>query len=159
MDDEFDKVDDHPGVRLICIAVVHGVVVPSAKLLKLLGDGLHLPVARPRTDEQEIADLAEAPDIQKPDVFAVPISHQPRRFHDERPQSLRIGLGGNTHQPRPTRAAIVGEYLTMSPANTTDTIAMSLMRMFSEGPEVSLKGSPTVSPTTPALWASDPFPP
>ena len=26
-----------------------------------------------------------------------------------------------------------------------------------EGPEVSLNGSPTVSPTTAALWASDPF--
>lgn len=28
-----------------------------------------------------------------------------------------------------------------------DTILISLMRMLSEGPEVSLKGSPTVSPT------------
>eukprot|EP00959_Pyramimonas_sp_CCMP1952_P098178 2052333-Pyramimonas_sp.AAC.1 len=28
---------------------------------------------------------------------------------------------------------------------------MSLMRMFREGPDVSLKGSPTVSPTTHAL--------
>ena len=28
-----------------------------------------------------------------------------------------------------------------------------------EGPEVSLKGSPTVSPTTAALWASLPLPP
>ena len=36
---------------------------------------------------------------------------------------------------------------------------MSLMRMFSEGPEVSLKGSPTVSPTTAALWALEPLPP
>ena len=27
------------------------------------------------------------------------------------------------------------------------------------GPEVSLKGSPTVSPTTEALWLSDPLPP
>ena len=34
------------------------------------------------------------------------------------------------------------------PAITIDTMLMSLMRMLSEGPEVSLKGSPTVSPTT-----------
>lgn len=30
---------------------------------------------------------------------------------------------------------------------TMETIDMSLMRMLSEGPLVSLKGSPTVSPT------------
>ena len=29
--------------------------------------------------------------------------------------------------------------------------------MFIDGPEVSLKGSPTVSPVTDALWASDPL--
>ena len=42
---------------------------------------------------------------------------------------------------------------------TIDTIDMSLIRMFSDGPEVSLNGSPTVSPTTVALWASEPLPP
>lgn len=31
--------------------------------------------------------------------------------------------------------------------------------MFIEGPDVSLKGSPTVSPTTAALCVSEPFPP
>ena len=46
----------------------------------------------------------------------------------------------------------------MSPAKTTETIEMSLMRMLREGPEVSLKGSPTVSPTTVALWSSEPLP-
>ena len=34
---------------------------------------------------------------------------------------------------------------------------MSLMRMFRAGPEVSLRGSPTVSPTTAALWTSLPL--
>ena len=33
------------------------------------------------------------------------------------------------------------------------------MRTWREGPAVSLKGSPTVSPTTAALWASDFLPP
>ena len=41
----------------------------------------------------------------------------------------------------------------------TSSTAMSLMRMFRDGPEVSLSGSPTVSPMTAALWASVPFPP
>ena len=39
------------------------------------------------------------------------------------------------------------------------TMAMTLMRMFMDGPEVSLSGSPTVSPTTQALWVSEPLPP
>ena len=37
-----------------------------------------------------------------------------------------------------------------SGAKTNATIDMSLIKMFSAGPEVSLKGSPTVSPTTAA---------
>lgn len=36
-------------------------------------------------------------------------------------------------------------------------MAISFIRIFSAGPEVSLRGSPTVSPTTAALWISDPF--
>ena len=36
----------------------------------------------------------------------------------------------------------------ITPANTMDTILNSLMRILMDGPEVSLKGSPTVSPTT-----------
>src|SRR5215213_5302434 len=42
-------------------------------------------------------------------------------------------------------------------AITSATTDINLMRMFIDGPEVSLKGSPTVSPTTVALWASEPF--
>jgi hypothetical protein len=49
------------------------------------------------------------------------------------------------------------EVFTKNSPNTRDVIAESLMRMLIEGPEVSLRGSPTVSPTTAALWASDPF--
>ena len=40
-----------------------------------------------------------------------------------------------------------------------ETVEQSLMRMFKDGPEVSLKGSPTVSPTTAALCCSEPLPP
>ena len=42
-------------------------------------------------------------------------------------------------------------------AITRATIEVNLMRMFIDGPEVSLKGSPTVSPVTAALWGSLPF--
>ena len=35
---------------------------------------------------------------------------------------------------------------------TTDIIDDNLIRMFNEGPLVSFRGSPTVSPTTEALW-------
>ena len=47
----------------------------------------------------------------------------------------------------------------VKPAITMLTIDMSLMRMLSDGPEVSLNGSPTVSPTIVALWFSLPLPP
>lgn len=39
-------------------------------------------------------------------------------------------------------------------AITSETIDISLIRMFIDGPEVSLKGSPTVSPVTDALCGS-----
>lgn len=48
---------------------------------------------------------------------------------------------------------------TNSGANTSETTVISLISMFRDGPEVSLNGSPTVSPVTAALCASDPFPP
>lgn len=35
---------------------------------------------------------------------------------------------------------------------TKDIIAINLMRILRAGPEVSFRGSPTVSPTTAALW-------
>lgn len=38
-----------------------------------------------------------------------------------------------------------------SGANTTETIVISLISILIEGPDVSLNGSPTVSPTTVAL--------
>src|SRR5690349_7916188 len=34
---------------------------------------------------------------------------------------------------------------------------VNLIKIFIDGPEVSLNGSPTVSPVTAALWASDPL--
>ena len=60
---------------------------------------------------------------------------------------------------RPSASWIVGPNFRIRPAKTTDTTDTSLIRMFSDGPDVSLNGSPTVSPTTPALCASEPFPP
>ena len=43
----------------------------------------------------------------------------------------------------------------ISEATQETTVIWVLM----DGPAVSLKGSPTVSPTTAALWASEPLPP
>ncbi len=53
---------------------------------------------------------------------------------------------------------IVVKY-TIAPAKTTDTMVISLIRIFKAGPAVSLKGSPTVSPVTAALCESDFLPP
>ena len=48
---------------------------------------------------------------------------------------------------------------TTSGAKITATTLISLIRMFRLGPEVSLNGSPTVSPMTAALCGSEPLPP
>ena len=42
-------------------------------------------------------------------------------------------------------------------ANIKEMIAINFTKMLSAGPEVSFNGSPTVSPTTAALWISEPF--
>ena len=42
-------------------------------------------------------------------------------------------------------------YIVKNGASTNATTAINLIKIFSEGPEVSLNGSPTVSPTTVAL--------
>ena len=38
-----------------------------------------------------------------------------------------------------------------------DKIDISFIKMLRDGPDVSFNGSPTVSPTTAALWTSVPF--
>ena len=43
--------------------------------------------------------------------------------------------------------------LTKDCPNTSDVIAISLIKMLIEGPEVSFMGSPTVSPITALWWA------
>ena len=47
----------------------------------------------------------------------------------------------------------------MTGANKDDTRDITVISVLSDGPAVSLKGSPTVSPTTPALCESEPLPP
>src|SRR3989337_2711951 len=50
-------------------------------------------------------------------------------------------------------------YCTIRAANNEATSDITVIIVFNEGPAVSLKGSPTVSPTTAALCASEPLPP
>ena len=47
----------------------------------------------------------------------------------------------------------------MMPRVSRLTMFMTLMSGLMAGPAVSLRGSPTVSPVTEALWASVPLPP
>ena len=58
-------------------------------------------------------------------------------------------LDGHTATCTMTSASTITEV--GSVANTIDTVLRSLIRIFTAGPAVSLKGSPTVSPTTAAL--------
>src|SRR3989338_7034551 len=54
---------------------------------------------------------------------------------------------------------LINEFRMTNDAKTTETIAINFINILRLGPEVSLNGSPTVSPTTAALWAPDPLPP
>lgn len=47
----------------------------------------------------------------------------------------------------------------VKPAITMLTIDISFIKIFNDGPDVSLNGSPTVSPTIVVLWFSLPLPP
>jgi len=47
----------------------------------------------------------------------------------------------------------------MMGTKSDETRDITVINVFKEGPAVSLKGSPTVSPTTLALCASEPEPP
>ena len=51
----------------------------------------------------------------------------------------------------PAIAFVVEESTAIYGAITNETIDINLIKMFIEGPEVSLNGSPTVSPVTAAL--------
>merc|ERR1712226_126092 len=49
------------------------------------------------------------------------------------------------------------EYSLIFAPKTRLMMAVSFITMFNAGPEVSFNGSPTVSPVTEFLWASEPF--
>ena len=50
-----------------------------------------------------------------------------------------------------TRFSKTPPYCNTNGANTNATTVINFTNIFNDGPEVSLNGSPTVSPTTPAL--------
>src|SRR6202007_2402937 len=79
-----------------------------------------------------------------------------RRYHGFELPSVKTGMGPTTTKEAPCESA---KTYRNSGASTKVTVASSLMSTCSEGPAVSLKGSPTVSPTTAALCASDRLPP
>lgn len=72
--------------------------------------------------------------------------------------SVAFGLYVVARKRRAEPARIESAHIAaMSGPMTSATTLISLTRMLSDGPAVSLKGSPTVSPTTAALCASEPF--
>merc|ERR1712166_1322642 len=65
-------------------------------------------------------------------------------------EGARVAFGTSTQYGPP---AAFDQSL-MTPAKTRDVIALSFTRIFNEGPLVSLRGSPTVSPVNEFLCAS-----
>ena len=66
-------------------------------------------------------------------------------------------LQGSSPHNFPFSFVSMPPYLWKAPAKTREVMAMSFIRMLIEGPLVSFRGSPTVSPTTAALWAEVPL--
>src|SRR5262249_17742638 len=82
-----------------------------------------------------------------------------------KPPTLRFENPIATSSTTSATAAIVQRAGLLSRRGTTaggigsDPRFITLINGLSAGPAVSLNGSPTVSPITAALWASDPLPP
>jgi len=66
-----------------------------------------------------------------------------KRSTQKRVERLTHNLNSNHYNKEPNCAN--------NGANTNDTIVINLIKILIDGPEVSLNGSPTVSPTTAAL--------
>jgi len=82
--------------------------------------------------------------------------------HDHRlyaPCRIKINVGYQAKFHRYSYRTNKPPYWTKNGTNTRERMAESLIRILSDGPEVSLSGSPTVSPTTAALCVSVPLPP
>src|ERR687894_110590 len=59
----------------------------------------------------------------------------------------------------PAESTLMSDRLMIAGRISSDTRFITLMSGLSAGPAVSLNGSPTVSPITAAMWASEPLPP
>lgn len=83
----------------------------------------------------------------------IAFSREPEPETGQRPAAALPVPNPDSGGTRPSRQARHQKrwQATVSPAMTMETIDISLIRMLSDGPEVSLNGSPTVSPTTVAL--------
>ena len=134
----------------------------SLQLLHRVGAGLVLEQKEPAFGVLEylIGQLTVAPVVAVVKLAALVPDHA----FEPRDQTLHLvsqPVADNNHGL--VRTCILRIQLplpqTSSGAITKETIDISLIRIFIDGPEVSLNGSPTVSPTTPALCASDPLPP
>ena len=78
---------------------------------------------------------------------AIPASRN--RVVGIRGSSPRMTEGARSQCSQPARIA----------SSSSATMLVILIIGFTAGPAVSLYGSPTVSPVTAALWASEPLPP
>ena len=91
-----------------------------------------------------------SPLVVSPDCPESPVSMQPARMHINNKQAIPTAdlLHGDATGGAVKRLTLFFNH--SNPAITTETMDISLIKMFSEGPLVSLNGSPIVSPTTAA---------
>jgi len=151
------KIQDDPLGRFRAGYVPDALIEGSAVFADIVGHRSHLAVGRAGADHEIIGDRADFPQVHDDDIVAVAFVRQSGRGDGQLagPVPCSRSLAGHQNLPfgqsMPSSEPTCGAYLTTRPAKTTETMLMSLIRMFRLGPEVSLNGSPTVSPTTVAL--------
>src|SRR5262249_35078036 len=97
---------------------------------------------------------ARADPGQRRQVQRAQAANQPGRADDERPLRKSPGLSAGAF-----RVGRMAAQWARAASSNSATMLVILIIGFTAGPAVSLYGSPTVSPVTAALCASDPLPP
>ena len=93
MDHHVDEVGDDPAGGRVAVGPERRIAALLAEVLERLGHRPHLPVARSRGDHDEVADLAEAGDVEHEDVGALHVGTGPGALDGERPDLVRFFAG------------------------------------------------------------------
>src|SRR6266511_357918 len=103
VNDDVPQIDEHPAARAVAL---HAYRLPPSGLRLLhdaVRDPLHLPLAAPTADHEEVGDGGDLRDVQDEDVLGLLVA---RRFDDKvgKRSRRKIGASGLSHRYRPVRS-------------------------------------------------------